>query len=134
MSTDVASQIRDPDRTPSIIAVLLSVWLGASTWVLGYPITIHGQDAALRDRGLTLALLFTATCWMRATRHRRGFLLAHAAFAVLLFIESFLAAYGPGGSLSAPWWNEKIVAGVLLLACAVGWFRAPAVETSLRRA
>jgi hypothetical protein len=123
-----------PDRTPSVLATLLAVWLGASTFLLHYPFTVDGQDAALRDRGLTLALLFTAVCWLRATRHRRAFLAAFALFAAVLVVESFAFGYGPNGSLGWPWWNEKIT-GVLMLVCAaVGWSRAPAVERTLQSA
>jgi len=47
-------------HTPAMVGVLLAAWFACSTFALGYPRTLHGQDAALRDRGLILLLLLTA--------------------------------------------------------------------------
>src|SRR5690242_1611095 len=117
----------DTGRTPSYLGVLLAAWFGVSTFLLGYPFTIDGQDAALRDRGLTLLLLFTGVCWARATRHRRPFLVAFAVLALLLVLESVAFRYGATGDLARAWWNEKAT-GILMLACALaGWGRARAV-------
>jgi len=131
MSTSTVTLGR-AQRTPSLLAVLLSVWLGVSTFLLHGPLNGQGQDAALRDRGLTLLLLLLSVCWARATAHRRAFLVAFAVVALLLVVESYPLGYTATGAMARVWWNEKIT-GVLMLACAVaGWSRAPAVEQDLR--
>ena len=107
-------------RTPAAVGVLLVAWFAASTFVLGYPRTVHGQDAALRDRGLILLLLLTSVCWYRAETHRVRYLLAFAVVALVLGLESFAFGYGPSGDLMAAWWNEKIMALLMLAACAAG--------------
>jgi glucose-6-phosphate-specific signal transduction histidine kinase len=107
-------------HTPAMVGVLLAVWFAASTFVLGYPHTLHGQDAALRDRGLILLLLLTSVCWLRAETHRARYLTAFAVVALVLGVESFAFGYGPAGDLMAAWWNEKIMALLMLVACAAG--------------
>jgi len=107
-------------HTPAMIGMLLSIWFAASTFVLGYPRTVHGQDAALRDRGLILLLLLTSVCWYRAQTHRVRYLVAFAVVALVLGLESFAFGYGPSGDLMAAWWNEKIMALLMLAACAGG--------------
>ena len=107
-------------HTPAMIGVLLSIWFAAPTFVLGYPRTVHGQDAALRDRGLILLLLLTSVCWYRAETHRVRYLVAFAVVALVLGLESFAFGYGPSGDLMAAWWNEKIMALLMLAACAAG--------------
>jgi len=114
-------------HTPAAVGVLLSVWFAASTFSLGYPRTLHGQDAALRDRGLILLLLLTSVCWYRARTHRLGYLLAFAVVALALGLESFAFGYGPSGDLMGAWWNEKIMALLMLVACTAGLIQ----ETSL---
>jgi hypothetical protein len=81
---------------------------------------VHGQDAALRDRGLVLLLLLTSVCWYRAGTHRVRYLAAFAVVALALGLESFAFGYGPGGDLMAAWWNEKIMALLMLASCAAG--------------
>lgn len=130
MTTQELSRI--PLRTPSVLAVLLSAWLGCSTFLLHYFMTIDGQDAALRDRFLTLLTLLLSVCWLRARNHRRVYLLAFAVVAALLGLESFAFAYGPGGQLAWPWWNEKITAVAMLLCCVAGWGGAGSEEAWLR--
>jgi hypothetical protein len=117
------SRARRSLRTPSHVAVLLAAWFAVSTFVLGYPFTIDGQDAALRDRGLVLLLLLTSVCWSRAQTHRVRYLLAFAVVALVLGLESFAFGYGPGGNLAAAWWNEKVMALLMLAACAGGLVR-----------
>jgi hypothetical protein len=112
-------EVRRSLHTPAMAGLLLSVWFAASTFVLGYPRTVHGQDAALRDRGLILLLLLTSVCWYRARTHRMGYLVAFAVVTLALGLESFAFGYGPTGDLMAAWWNEKIMALLMLLAC--GW-------------
>ena len=107
-------------HTPAAVGVLLVAWFAASTFVLGYPRTVHGQDAALRDRGLILLLLLTSVCWYRAQTHRVGYLVAFAVVALVLGLESFVFGYGPSGDLMAAWWNEKIMALLMLASCAAG--------------
>lgn len=107
-------------HTPAAIGVLLAAWFAASTFVLGYPRTVHGQDAALRDRGLILLLLFTSVCWYRAQTHRVGYLIAFAVVALVLGLESFAFGYGPTGDLMAAWWNEKIMGLLMLASVAAG--------------
>ena len=103
---------------------MLSVWLAAlfacSTFAVGYPITIDGQDAALRDRGLALLLLFTSVAWYRSTTHRYRYLVAFAVVALVLGLESFAFGYGPGGALARDWWDEKVVSLLMLATCVAG--------------
>jgi hypothetical protein len=115
-----SSEVRRSLHTPALVGVLLVVWFACSTFSLGYPRTIDGQDAALRDRGLILLLLLTSVCWFRARTHRVRYLIAFAVVALALGLESFAFGYGPTGDLMAAWWNEKIMAALMLLACAGG--------------
>lgn len=108
-------------RIPAILALLLAVWLAISMFFLRYPLTADGRDALLRDRGLALALGLLAVAWYRSWPRSRWYLLAYAVLAALLFVESFLVGYGPGASLTAPWWNEKATGGLMLLTFAAGW-------------
>jgi di/tricarboxylate transporter len=48
------------------------------------------------------------------------YLLAFAVVALVLGLESFAFGYGPSGDLMAAWWNEKIMALLMLVACAGG--------------
>jgi hypothetical protein len=57
--------------TPAAVGILLVAWFAASTFVLGYPRTVGGQDAALRDRGLVLLLLL-AVCAAGLLQERIG--------------------------------------------------------------
>src|SRR5689334_18302377 len=107
-------------HTPALIGVLLAAWFACSTFALGYPRTIDGQDAALRDRGLILLLLLTSVCWFRARTRRVGYLIAFAVVALALGFESFAFGYGPFGDLMGAWWNEKIMAALMLAACVGG--------------
>jgi len=107
-------------HTPALLGVLLVVWFACSTFSLQYPRTLDGQDAALRDRGLILLLLLTSVCWFRARTHRVRYLIAFAVVALALGLESFAFGYGPTGDLMGAWWNEKILALLMLVACAAG--------------
>ena len=109
-----------------MVAVLLVVWFAGSTFVVRYPFTIDGQDAALRDRGLVLLLALTAIAWYRASSHRTAYLLAFGAVALVLGVESFFFGYGPGGALAAVWWNEKVLSLLMLATCAAGLLTRPA--------
>ena len=107
-------------HTPALVGVLLVLWFAGSTFALGYPRTIDGQDAALRDRGLILLLLLASVCWLRAETHRVRYLVAFAVVALVLGLESFAFGYGPSGDLMAAWWNEKAMALLMLAACVAG--------------
>src|SRR5919199_6299754 len=94
-------------RTPAAVGVVLVAWFAASTFVLGYPRTVHGQDAALRDRGLILLLLLTSVCWYRAQTHRVGYLLAFAVVALVLGSSPSPSATGPVATSWRPGGTRK---------------------------
>lgn len=110
---------------PQVLAVLLSCAFMISPFVVRYPFTIDGQDAALRDRGLALALLFVTVCWARARTHKNAYVVGAAVLAALLVVEAFAYGGGPGGDLGAAPWNE-LVTGLLLLAVAAAGLRSKA--------
>jgi hypothetical protein len=106
---------------PQVLAVVLACWFMISPFVIRYPITIDGNHAALRDRGVALVLLFTALCWYRTRTHRRHFQLAFALFAALLVVEAISFGEGSGGRLGGAPWNELVSGALMLVTVVVGW-------------
>jgi hypothetical protein len=104
---------------PPLVAVVLASWFVISSSLLPYPLGVDGQDAQLRDSGLSLVLLFSAVSWYRARTHRRRFLLAFAVFAALVVVESLVDG-GPG-ALGAAAWNERVAGILMLVTAAAGW-------------
>jgi hypothetical protein len=66
----------------------------------------------------------SCSCWRpsagTAPRRTGSVTWSRSLVALVLGLESFAFGYGPGGDLMAAWWNEKIMALLMLAACAVG--------------
>jgi hypothetical protein len=115
---------------PPLLAIILASWFTISPFVIRYPLTLDGEDAALRDRGLALLLLFTSVSWYRARTHRRAFQLAYGLLAALLVVEALVYGGGPGGSLGGAPWSELATGILMLLTVAAGWRTSGTVEVS----
>lgn len=114
---EVASKV----DLPPIIGVILGAWLAIGSSFVPYPFTPAGENASLRDRGLSLLLLLAAVCWARARTHRRRYLALYALLGAVLVVEALVATGGPGGELGAVSWNELVVGVLALLTAAAGW-------------
>jgi hypothetical protein len=127
---EVASKV---DLWP-IIAAVQSVWLMISPTFIPYPLSVAGENASMRDRGLALLLLLAAVCWARARVHRRRYLMLYAFLNVVLVVLA-VVVNGLTGPLAAPARNELVVGVLGLLIAAAGWRsaghdRPPPADTS----
>jgi peptidoglycan/LPS O-acetylase OafA/YrhL len=105
---------------PPILAAVLSVWLMISPTFIRYPLSVAGENASLRDRGLALLMLFAAICWARARVHRRRYLVLFALLCVVLIVLA-VVVNGLTGPLRGPAVNELVVGVLGLLIAAAGW-------------
>jgi hypothetical protein len=137
--TDVAVREDPRERAskvdlPPILAAVVAVWFMIAPSFIRYPLSVAGENASLRDRGLALLMLFAAICWARARTGRRRYLALYALLCVVMLVQAFVVNK-LSGPLSAPAWNE-VVGGVLgLLIAIAGWRsagrdRPPPADTS----
>jgi hypothetical protein len=112
-----------------LAAAILAVWFMIAPSFVRYPFTVEGENASLRERGLSLLLLLTAVCWARARTHARRFLVVYAVLGAVLVVEAVTLGGGLGGRLGAASWNE-LVGGVLVLVVAAAGWRSSATRSA----